>query len=155
MISYLPKEIYDKQKKAHTNDVIMAVTSENYDDVCKSVAWTGKEEIAVSGHSAIISSQQNGKFLSYYFNSSVFQSKKLKYARGVKVIEFPPEKLNDIEIALPPIEVQNRIVEVLDKFDTICHDFGIGLPAEKELRKKQYEYYRNKLLSFEELSVSE
>ena len=40
----------------------------------------------------------------------------------------------------------------LDKFDTICHDFGIGLPAEKELRQRQYEYYRNKLLIFEEQS---
>ena len=56
-----------------------------------------------------------------------------------------------MKITIPSLEVQNRIVEVLDKFDTICYDFGIGLPAEKVLRQQQYEYYRDKLLSFEKL----
>ena len=126
----------------------MAVTSENYEDVCKSVAWVGNEDVAVSGHSAIISTNQNAKYLSYYFNSSVFQKEKVRFARGVKVIEFPPEKLGEIEIALPPMDVQNKVVHILDNFEMICNDFGIGLPAEKEARRQQYEYYRDKLLTF-------
>ena len=51
---------------------------------------------------------------------------------------------------MPPIEEQKRIVSILDRFDTICNDLTSGLPAEIEARQKQYEYYRDKLLSFKE-----
>ena len=49
------------------------------------------------------------------------------------------------------MEIQQQIVSILDKFDTLCLDLKSGLPSEIELRKKQYEYYRDKLLSFDEL----
>lgn len=55
-----------------------------------------------------------------------------------------------MEISIPPIEVQRRIVNVLDNFDAICSDLKIGLPAEIDARKKQYEYYRDLLLTFAE-----
>ena len=59
--------------------------------------------------------------------------------------------LRDFQIALPSLEVQKRLVYVLDNFDTICSNLKIGLPAEIEARQKQYEYYRDKLLTFKEL----
>ncbi len=55
------------------------------------------------------------------------------------------------EFVIPPIEEQQRIVAILDRFDTLCNDISAGLPAEIEARQKQYEYYRDKLLSFEEV----
>ncbi len=55
-----------------------------------------------------------------------------------------------IQIPLPVLEIQNRIVAILDRFDTLCNDLTSGLPAEIEARKKQYEYYRDKLLTFKE-----
>ena len=132
-------------------DIIMAVTSENVEDVCSCTAWLGDEDVAVSGHTAIISHNQNAKFLSYYFHSSDFFAQKKKLAHGTKVIEVTPNKLNDIIIMLPVIEKQERIVSILDRFDTLCNDLSAGLPAEIEARQKQYEYYRDKLLSFKEL----
>lgn len=57
-------------------------------------------------------------------------------------------ELKKTKIAVPPLEVQERIVKVLDNFDAICSDLGIGLPAEIEARQRQYEYYRDKLLQF-------
>ena len=54
-------------------------------------------------------------------------------------------------MSVPSMDVQERIVEVLDNFEAICTDLNIGLPAEIEARQKQYEYYRDKLLSFKEL----
>ena len=57
---------------------------------------------------------------------------------------------SSIQVVLPPKEEQNRIVRILDKFEELANDINVGLPAEIELRRKQYEYYRNKLLSFEE-----
>ena len=61
-------------------------------------------------------------------------------------------ELKKVEIPIPSIQVQKRIVNVLDNFDAICSDLKIGLPAEIEARKKQYEFYREKLLAFHEIS---
>ncbi|MDE5772649.1 MAG: restriction endonuclease subunit S [Ruminococcus sp.] len=59
--------------------------------------------------------------------------------------------IEKIKIPVPPIEEQERIVKILDKFDTLCNDLTNGIPAEIALRKKQYEYYRDKLLTFREI----
>lgn len=69
--------------------------------------------------------------------------------------QFNSNAIKKLEIDIPSIEEQECIISILDKFDKLINDISIGLPAEIELRRKQYEYYRNKLLSFEELSVSE
>ena len=55
-------------------------------------------------------------------------------------------------LPLVSIEEQNRIVNILDKFEKLINDISEGLPAEIELRRKQYEYYRNKLLNFKEVN---
>ena len=60
------------------------------------------------------------------------------------------KKFEDLEVPLPSLEEQKRIVNILDRFDKLINDITVGLPAEIELRRKQYEYYRNELLSFEE-----
>ena len=62
------------------------------------------------------------------------------------------QQLNNFYIPLPPLEEQKRIVAILDRFDTLCNDISAGLPAEIEGRRKQYEHYRDKLLTFKELS---
>ena len=149
-LTTINEEAYSKSKKAKKNDIVMAVTSENIEDVCKSVAWLGDKDIAVSGHTAIISHHQNAKYLSYYFSSNAFFKQKKKLAHGTKVIEVTPNTLANIEVPLPSLEVQNRLVEVLDNFDSICSDLNIDLPAEIETRQKQYEYYRDSLLTFAE-----
>ena len=56
--------------------------------------------------------------------------------------------IKSLKIPVPSLEIQSRIVQVLDNFDTVCHDLNIGLPKEIELRQKQYEYFREKLLTF-------
>lgn len=58
-----------------------------------------------------------------------------------------------LKIPVPPLAEQERIVAVLDRFDALCNDLSSGLPAEIEARKKQYEYYRDKLLTFKELGA--
>ena len=55
---------------------------------------------------------------------------------------------SSLKIPVPSLEIQSRIVQVLDNFDTVCNDLKIGLPKEIELRQKQYEYFRDKLLTF-------
>ena len=152
-LTFVSEETFNKSKHAQPGDIVMAVTSENVDDVCKCTAWLGDEDIAVSGHTAIIHHNQNAKYLSYFFNSAAFFDQKVKLAHGTKVIEVTPSKLNDIVIALPPIQEQERIVAILDHFDHICNDLSSGIPAEIDKRQKQYEYYRDKLLTFKEKNL--
>ena len=56
--------------------------------------------------------------------------------------------MHKLTIPVPPLEVQARIVAILDRFDTLCNDLTSGLPAEIEARRQQYEYYRDQLLTF-------
>lgn len=149
-ITRVSRGVFDASKHADPGDIVMAVTSENNEDVCKCVAWLGKTKVAVSGHTAIIRHNQNAKYLSYYFHSSKFMKEKKRLAHGTKVIEVTPRKLADIEIPLPPLAEQQRIVAILDQFDALVNDISQGLPAEIEARRKQYAYYRDKLLSFPE-----
>ena len=147
-ITFVNEEVFSKSKIARQGDIVMAVTSENVEDVCSCTAWLGEEEVAISGHTAIIRHNQNAKYMSYFFHSSAFFEQKKRLAQGTKVIEVTPSKLGGIEILLPTIEEQSRIVSILDRFDSLCNDITNGLPAEIEARKKQYEYYRDKLLDF-------
>ncbi len=148
-LSYISPEVAKKQKMAMPNDIIMAVTSENIDDVCKCVAWLGAEQIAVSGHTAIIHHNQNTKFLTYYFHTAMFHEQKRKLAHGTKVIEVTPNKLNGIKIPIPPLPVQSEIVRILDNFTELTAELQEELQEELQARKKQYEYYKSNLLSFE------
>lgn len=153
-ITYLNDDVYSKSKKAMPNDIIMAVTSENIEDVCKCTVWVGNKDVAVSGHTAIIHPSINSKYLGYYFQTKMFFKQKKKLAHGTKVIEVTPDKLNDILIPVPPLSVQKNIVKILDRFDKLNNDMSEGLPAEIETRKKQYEYYRDTLLSFDDKACS-
>ena len=153
VFTYINEKIAKKSKIAKPNSVIMAVTSENIEDVCKCVAWVGNSDIAISGHTAIIESDVNAKYLSYYFHTSMFYIQKLKYVHGTKVIEVTPDKLNDIIVPVVPEEKQEEIVDKLDTLDKLCNDISLGLPSEIEARQKQYEYYRDKLLNFKELKI--
>ena len=146
--TFVSEESAQKQRYAETNDIIMAVTSENLDDVCKCVAWLGKEKVAVSGHTAIIHHSQNAKYMSYYFHSAHFQIQKNKLAHGTKVIEVTPSKLVNAVVPVPPLEVQREIVRILDGLTEYAEKLKAELNVEITARKKQYEYYRDKLLTF-------
>ena len=147
-LTFLNEDVFNKSRIAQPNDIVMAVTSENVEDVCSCVAWIGTEPIAVSGHTAIIHHNQNAKYLAYYFQTAAFFKQKQKLAHGTKVIEVTPDKLSDIKIPIPSLEKQKEIADMLDRFEALCNDITSGLPAEIEARHKQYEYYRDKLLTF-------
>ena len=67
---------------------------------------------------------------------------------GAGIPALSQNKLSSVKIPIPPLEIQAQIVAILDKFDTLTHSISEGLPREIELRQKQYEYYRDLLLSF-------
>lgn len=142
---FVSQEVFDKAKKASKGDLIMTDTSENVEDICKTVAYLGEEDIAVSNHALIIKHKQNPKFLSYSTQTNCFLNQKRKVVVGVKVSGIKPEHLAQIKIYLPSLSEQSRIVSILDTFEASI----ANLEAQLKEREKQYEYYRNKLLTFE------
>lgn len=147
--SFINLELSKKLQKAKTGDLIVATTSENVEDVGKSLVWLGKDEVCIGGHSCIIRAEQNSKYLAYFFRTSYFQNQKKKRVLGTKVIELYPKNLAKIQIILPPLSTQSQIVTVLDNFNTLTNSLSEGLPKEIELRQKQYEYWREQLLNFD------
>ena len=90
----------------------------------------------------------NNKYLYYLFQADDFQKDLSKITSTTGQTKFNKTNLKQIKIPIPPIEEQERIAGILDKFDTLVNSISEGLPREIELRRKQYEYYREKLLSF-------
>ena len=91
----------------------------------------------------------NNKFLKYYFGSTLFWNYLNLHTQGGAIKNVASVAiLKTIPIPVTPIEEQERIVSILDRFDALCNDLTSGLPAEIEARRKQYEYYRDKLLTF-------
>ena len=89
------------------------------------------------------------KYLYYYIKSNVDKLKAMSNGSTFEAIN--SESIRKFTVSLPPLEEQQRIVDILDRFDKLCNDISEGLPAEIEARQKQYEYYREKLLSFKKL----
>ncbi|MCU3300522.1 restriction endonuclease subunit S [Enterobacter hormaechei subsp. hoffmannii] len=153
--TYVLPELANKLRKAQKNDLLLATTSENDEDVVKPLAWLG-DNVAISGDMMLFRHEQNVKYLAYFFQSEIFQTQKMKYITGAKVRRVSSGDLSKIKIPIPSsnnpeksLAIQSEIVRILDKFTALTAE----LTAELTMRKKQYNYYRDKLLSFEEGGV--
>ena len=92
------------------------------------------------------------KFLKYYMESKYGKKELAKRTLTHAVpIKINKDMIGKVIICVPPLEEQKRIVAILDRFDALCNDLTSGLPAEIEARKKQYEYYRDQMLTFKEV----
>ena len=90
----------------------------------------------------------NYRFAFYWVSSKYEELKSL--GRGARS-DLNAAIIKSFPIPVPSLEEQNRVVELLDKFDALVNDLSAGLPAEISARRQQYEYYRDKLLTFKEL----
>ena len=151
-LTYCSPNLATKLKVAHKGDIIIATTSENVEDVCKAVAWLGDNDIVISGDAYIFSHNQNPKYISYLFQTHDFFNFKQKNQTGTKVIRISGESLAKYVVPIPSLSEQQRIVGILDKFETLVNDLSQGLPAEIAAVQEQYEYYRNKLLTFKRIA---
>jgi len=144
--SCVSPELAKKLRKAKAGDLVIATTSENDEDVCKAVAWLGTDDIAVSGDAYIYHHSLEPKYVAYFFQSEQFQSQKIRHITGTKVKRISGESMAKFRIPVPPREVQREIVKVLDTFTKLEAE----LEAELEARRRQYQYYRDALLTFAE-----
>lgn len=152
-ITYCSTELATKLRKASKGDVVIATTSENVEDVCKAVAWLGDNDVAVSGDAFIYKHNQNPKYMAYLFQTLDFFNYKKKKATGTKVIRLSGDAMGNYLAPIPPLAEQERIVSILDRFESLTTSLTAGLPAEIAARRQQYEHYRDKLLTFKRKSA--
>lgn len=145
--SFVAPETADKLKKVENGDVIVTNTSENIEDVGKALVYLGERTAVTGGHATIFkpSPQINGKFFAYFTQTQIFDREKRKHAKGTKVIDVSASDLAKIQVPIPPLHVQKEIVRILNAFTE--------LTTELTNRKKQYNHYRDQLLSFEKGEV--
>ena len=148
--SFVSEEFAKKLRKAQTGDLVIATTSENVEDVGKAVVWLGKDEIAISGDAYVYKHNQNPRYIAYLLQTDRFLAFKRMNVSGTKVTRISGDSLAKYPIPVPPLELQEKIVAILDRFETLVNDLSEGLPAEIAAVKEQYEYYRNRLLTFKE-----
>lgn len=115
---------------------------------CKENFWAADDCLVVYNLKEVLD-----KYVYYYL--LVKQDYIKANVRKASIPRLSREIIKNIEIPIPSLERQEEIVNILDKFDKLCNDISEGLPAEIEARQKQYEYYRDKLLTFKELKVNE
>lgn len=147
--AFISREVYDEYRKKFSfpkkGDVLLSASG----TIGRRVIYNG--EPAYFQDSNIIwidndESKVSNKFLYYLY--AIIEWK----TEGGTIQRLYNDNLKKIKIPIPPLAEQERIVAILDKFDALVNDISVGLPAELNARRKQYEYYRNKLLTFEKLN---
>lgn len=148
-LSRVRPEMVSSLRFAHTGDLVIAGVGETVEDVGKAVAWLSDEDVAIHDDCFAFHHALNPKFVAYYFQTARFHSQKTKYVARAKMKRISAESLGKILMPVPEREEQDRVVEILDKFNALVSNSSGGLGAEISARRRQYEYYRDKLLSFE------
>ena len=149
---YVPDEYYNRladKRRPQKGDVLYTVVGSYGIPVyiSENKKFVFQRHIAIlRPNNAVIDS----RYLYHAMNGTAFHRQADLAAKGAAQKTIGLASLAKMTVPVPPLDVQNRIVNVLDNFEKICSDLNIGLPAEIEARQKQYEYYRDKLLTFAE-----
>jgi type I restriction enzyme S subunit len=152
--SFADPLIAGKLQRANPGDVILVTTSEDVKDVGNPLVWLGPTPIGVGGESLIMEHDLDPVYLGMFFKSNSFYSQKLPYVNGSKVKRISTSNLQKIFIPVPALGVQRMLGESLLALENLVKSASVGLPAEIAARRKQYEYYRNQLLTFRELETA-
>jgi type I restriction enzyme S subunit len=150
----LRNELASKMRYAQKNDVVIVAAGENKEDIGIGLAWIGDEPAAVHDACFIFRSDLYPQYVSHYLRSDYYHKQIVKYVSEGKICSISAKGLGNAIIPILPYEEQVRIATLLNKFDTLVGNLTEGLPAEIAAVQEQYEYYRNKLLSFPRIKIS-
>ena len=140
--------------KVSRGDVLFTRTSETAEDIgWSSVMLDDMDDCVFNGFTIKATPKTKEllpEYCAYCFSTSDFRQYVTKHCAFTTRASLTGNTIAQYRMTIPPLDIQSRIVNVLDNFEKICSDLNIGLPAEIEARQKQYEYYRDKLLTFAE-----
>ena len=145
-ISHTELSKIDSPKFFEYGDILFAITGEKVEEIAKSCAYVGHDKCLAGGDIVVLKHKQNPKYLSYALSTEFAQKQKSKGKVKSKVVHSSVPAIKEIIIPVPPLPVQEEIVKILDKFT----ELEAELEAELVMRKQQYEYYRDKMLSLED-----
>lgn len=142
--TFLDRDFPKKMRYAKPGDVVIVGAGENDTDIGVGLAWFGDEPAVVHDACYILEHNQNPMYISYYLRSGGYHQQIRKHVSDGKICSISADGIGKSIIAIPSKECQQEIVSILDKFESVIQT----LEEELALRKKQYEYYREKLLTF-------
>lgn len=151
--TFLKEEKAQKMRFAQKNDIVIVAAGENKDDLGNAVAWLGEKPAAVHDACFIFRSNLYPNYISHICRSHNYHKQIKMFANEAKICSVSGQDLQKVLIPVPEYELQIKIASILDRFETLVNDLTNGLPAEIAAVKDQYEYYRNKLLTFKKLSA--
>lgn len=148
--SFLGKELVEikKLRVAEKGDVVIVAAGETIEDLGKGTAWLGDEGVVIHDACFSYKSSLNTKYFAYFTRTKQYHDQIKKNISSGKISAIHSKGLSNVIIPVPSAEEQERIVTILDKFEIVTNSISQGLQKEIELRKKQYEYYRELLLTF-------
>ena len=152
-LEHITKECNEKlnRSKLRENDILFSIAGA----IGKTIV-VNKDILPANTNQALAiirinNSNYNIRYINYYLNSVYIKNQYMNKQKGSAQINVSLNDISNFDIPRIPLFEQLKIVSVLDHFEILINDISVGLPAEISARRKQYEYYRNKLLSFEEL----
>jgi len=146
----------ERQNRVRFGDILFTTSSESVEEVGMSSGVTVEpaEPLYLNsfcfGFRPNDSNELNPEFAKHLFRSNVMRRQIVKTANGVTRINISKERFRAIELPIPEPAEQQRIADLLDRFEALVNDISVRLPAESKARRQQYEYYRDRLLTFEE-----
>ena len=153
-VSHTDEDKIQNKKYFEHGDVLFAITGESVEEIAKSCVYLGHDKCLAGGDIVVLKHNLNPKYMAYVLSTTNAQSQKSKGKVKSKVVHSSVPAISDIIIPIPPLAEQEKIANMIVRFDHLCNDISNGLPAEIEARKKQYEYYRDTLLSFDDKACS-
>ena len=154
-LSYVDEETHNnflKRSILEENDILITIAGATIGKC----AMVPKEILPANTNQALaiirLTKENSPKYIMHVLLSNLMKQYIQKNIKGSAQPNLNLKQLNDFVVPLPPLEEQKRVVALLDRFDALCTDISAGLPAEIEARQKQYEYYRDKLLTFKQLA---
>lgn len=144
--AFISKKLFTEYKIKYSYPKIGEVLISASGTIGKTVIFDGQDAYFQDSNIVWIENDESMALNKYLYYC--YQVIKWKTAEGGTINRLYNDIIKKTRIPLPPLSVQREIVEILDKFDTLTNSISEGLPKEIELRRKQYEYYRNQLLSF-------
>lgn len=152
-VAYTDESEIANKKYFEYGDILFAITGESVKDIAKSCAYVGNERCLAGGDIVVLKHEQNPKYLSYALSTTEAQIQKGKGKVKSKVVHSSVPAISEIRVPIAPLPVQHEIVRILDNFAELTTELTTELTAELITRRKQYQYYTNKLLTFDDESA--